>query len=240
MRYLTLLLCLPLFLTCLDDDDLMPAPPPPAPGLPAFSYLALGDSYTIGTAVDTARNFPNQLTDSLKTELDPGADPADVDLKIIAVNGWTTLDLRSGITRRAAELRDTYDLVTLLIGVNNQYRGQDFSVYETQFPQVLNLAIERAGGDPTHVLVISIPDYSYTPFGSGNRDITRELARYDAFARATAEARGVRFLDITPISQRAEDEPELVASDNLHPSAEQYRRWIEEVLYEPARAIVVD
>lgn len=189
------------------------------------SYLALGNSYTIGESVPESERWPVQLANRLSGDtflVEP--------LRIVARTGWTTQQLLDGIEQ--ANLRASYDVVSLLIGVNNQYRGLDFGVYRTQFDSLLRRSLDFARGREDKVFVLSIPNYGVTPFAEG-RDtarIRREIARYNAAADSICQEYGVSFFNITPISQRAEDDPSLVASDGLHPSGRQYRLWVEKIL----------
>jgi lysophospholipase L1-like esterase len=176
-------------------------------------YLALGDSYTIGESVDAKDRFPNQLS----RELGLG-EPL-----IIAKTGWTTDELDAAID--AADPKGPFELVTLLIGVNNQYRGRDAEQYRSEFVALLRRAIGFAGGDPGKVIVVSIPDWGVTPFAA-DRDrakIAREIDRFNAINREEAMRAGARYVDITPISRR--NDPSLVATDGLHPSGKQYAEW---------------
>ena len=177
-------------------------------------YLALGDSYTIGESVPEAERFPNLLARQL-------AIPPP---RIIARTGWTTDELNAAID--AANVTGTYDLVTLLIGVNNQYRGRDAEEYRREFAALLGRAIGFAGGAPGKVTVVSIPDWGVTPFAEG-RDrakIAAEIDRYNAINREEAQRAGARYAGITPISRGSD--PNLVASDGLHPSGQQYGEWV--------------
>lgn len=188
--------------------------------------LSLGDSYTIGQSVCTTCRFPAQLKDSLAQRLD-----RDVSVDIIAQTGWTTTNLQEAITNANPET--DYDLVTLLIGVNNQYQGQPFSLYELEFPSLVTQAIALAKEDPNRVVVISIPDYAYTLFGqsSGNQEITStEIDTYNLYAENYCNAIGIQFLNITDITREGLENPELVASDNLHPSELAYTRFVERLL----------
>lgn len=197
-----------------------PPPPPPASGL---KYLALGDSYTIGQSVSEEERFPVQLIVKLR---DKGI--FFDSLRILAVTGWTTANLKNGLA--SAQLGNDYDMVSLLIGVNNQYQGRPISEYEQHFDDLLDSAIVHAGGDPERVFVLSIPDYAYTPFGQNNSNPAQISAGIDAFNavnKTLTDARGIRYYDITPISRLGLEQPELVAGDKLHPSGEQYRRWVE-------------
>lgn len=191
----------------------------------SLTYLAVGDSYTIGESVAEELRWPVQLAAKLN---ESGANYANP--QIIARTGWTTNELQDAISEAKPE--GPYDLVSLLIGVNNQFRGFDFEQYETEFVELLEQAIGFAGGDVNKVFVVSIPDYGLTPFGSryNPEKIARELDEYNAYAKAKAEERGVKFYDITPISREAGENPDLVASDNLHPSGVMYTRWVEEVI----------
>ncbi|WGF93208.1 SGNH/GDSL hydrolase family protein [Aequorivita marisscotiae] len=187
------------------------------------TYLALGDSYTIGESVCDSCNYPKQLTASLNAVL-----KKKTTVKIIAKTGWTTTNLLAAIVNENPP--KNYDLVTLLIGVNNQYQGKPFSVYEEEFSELLEKAIEFAKGKTENVIVLSIPDYAFTPFGqkSGKAEkITSDLKRYNAYAKKIAEEEGVAFKNITPITQQGLDDPELVAADSLHPSEKAYKKFVE-------------
>ena len=185
-------------------------------------YLALGDSYTIGEAVDEAGRWPMQLARLLRREGILVGDP-----RIIATTGWTTDELDAAIT--AAEPLGGHDFVSLLIGVNNQYRGRDVEGYRTQFAALLWRAIGFAGNRPERVLVLSIPDWGVTPFAAqSGRDvaqIARELDAYNAAARTVCSLRDVAFVDITPVSRARGAEPAMLADDGLHPSAAMYTEW---------------
>jgi len=187
-------------------------------------YLALGDSYTIGEAVPAADRWPAQLVQRLRARGVAIDDP-----QIIAVTGWSTDELSAGMD--AATLTPPYDLVTLLIGVNNQYRGRGAGEYRTQFAGLLRRAIDRAGGRAARVVVVSIPDWGVTRFareqGRDPAPIAHALDVYNAIARDEAGRAGARWVDITPISRR---QPELVAEDGLHPSATQYALWTDAIL----------
>jgi len=188
-------------------------------------YLALGDSYTIGESVPGQERFPNQLGRALGI-----GEPS-----IIAKTGWTTEELNSAID--AANVQGTYDLVTLLIGVNNQYRGRSADEYRTQFGALLQRAIGFAGGDAKRVVVVSIPDWGVTPFAEG-RDrakIAYEIDRFNAIAREQVMRAGARWVDVTPISRR--NDPALIADDKLHPSAKMYAEWVKAILPEARAAL---
>ena len=193
--------------------------------VPPSRYLALGDSYTIGESVAEADRWPNQLASAL------GIAPP----QIIAKTGWTTDELNAAID--AAAPRGPFDLVTLLIGVNNQYRGRDAEQYRGEFRALLQRAIGFAGGDAKNVIVVSIPDWGVTPFAE-SRDrakIAGEIDRFNAINREEAARAGARYADITAISRGGD--PALVAGDKLHPSAKQYRAWTELILAEARAAL---
>ena len=187
-----------------------------------LSYLALGDSYTIGEAVAVDGRWPHQLAAALRAQGIALGDP-----QTIATTGWTTDELDAGIDEVAPQ--GSFDFVSLLIGVNNQYRGRDVEEYRTQFAALLWRAIGFAGNRPDRVLVLSIPDWGVTPFGAkSGRDvaqIARELDAYNLAAREACTQRGVAFVDITPVSRARGAEPAMVADDGLHPSAAMYTEW---------------
>ncbi len=196
----------------------------PVPDLPAGSrFLALGDSYTIGEGVAEAGRWPVQLAAALRAAGHDVGTPA-----IIARTGWTTDELDAAIT--AARPQGPYALVTLLIGVNNQYRGRPLDEYRAQFTGLLNRAIGFAGGDARRVVVVSFPDWGVTPFAAGQdrARIAREVDAFNAAAQAIATGAGAAFVDITPISRAHPNE--VNASDGLHPNTAQYARWTEAIL----------
>lgn len=184
-------------------------------------YLALGDSYTIGESVNEAERFPNQLSAMLANE----GLPAEV--TIIARTGWTTNELWQGI--QSTTIEPPYDLVSLLIGVNNQYRGYDINEYREEFKFLLGKAIEYAGGDVKRVIVFSIPDWGVTPFAAG-RDTKKIADEIDAFNQVNldeSQNAGAHYVDVTPVSRQAVDDEALIASDGLHPSGSMYAQWAE-------------
>ena len=191
-------------------------------------YLALGDSYTIGESVAVDDRYPVQLARELKL-----GEP-----EIIAKTGWTTDELSAAIDKAMdkADPRGPYDLVTLLIGVNNQYRGRSADEYRTQFTALLQRAIGFAGGKTRNVVVISIPDWGVTPFAK-DRDrakIGREIDQFNAINREETTRAGARYVDITPFSRRAANDPSLVAPDGLHPSGKMYSEWTRMIVNEIA------
>jgi len=187
-------------------------------------YLALGDSYTVGESVAEAERWPNQLVDSLRVRI--GAHHDVLDASIVATTGWTTANLDAGMDAAQVDTAE-WDLVSLLIGVNNQYQGLSIEAYAVEFSALLERAIALAGGDADRVFVVSIPDYGYTPFGVNNQStISAELAQFNDTCQARTLERGVAHFDITPISQEWPETPGLVAADGLHPSGVQYGRWV--------------
>ena len=193
----------------------------------SYTYLALGDSYTVGENVPTRKSFPAQVAKQLKAQLS-----SKVSLEIIATTGWRTDNLLDAISDKLTETDKSYDFVTLLIGVNNQYQGSPFSQYEKEFPALLEQAIELAGKDPSRVAVISIPDYAYTPFAEGRNlsKISSDIDAYNSFAQETAEKKEVNFISITDITRRGLDEPDLIAGDGLHPSAKAYELFASRIV----------
>ena len=144
----------------------------------------------------------------------------------MAQTGWTTADLTNAIDT-TTDFKNRYDLVSLLIGVNNQFQGRSLDNYEIEFRALLEKSIEFAGDDPGRVFVVSIPDYAYTTFGGGDPMISQEIDEFNAANKAITDEYGIQYFNITPISRLGLDQPELVATDGLHPSGEQYRRWVE-------------
>ncbi len=198
---------------------------------PGIRYLALGDSYTIGESVAEKDRYPNQLAERLKQQIIPISY-----LKNIAKTGWTTDELQKGIADAA--LKDsTFDLVSLLIGVNNQYRNRSVENYKIEFKELLNEAIKRAKGQKNRIFVVSIPDYAYTPFGGGRESISQGIDVYNAANEAICRAEGITYINITPISRNGLKDPLLVAGDQLHPSGKQYTLWVELMLPEVVKLL---
>jgi len=189
-----------------------------------LSYLALGDSYTIGESVATNSNFPYQLVDSIGNKGKEYASPV-----IIARTGWRTDQLINAI--ESARLKKEYDLVTLLIGVNNEFQGRTLEEYERDFTVLCKKSIELAGNNKKRVIVLSIPDYGYTPYGKSN--VNRISARIDLFNASNkriSDSLQLTYVDITEISRQGLTDPGLVANDGLHPSADMYGLWVKEIL----------
>ncbi|MCU0327309.1 MAG: SGNH/GDSL hydrolase family protein [Spirosomaceae bacterium] len=193
-----------------------------------LSYLALGDSYTIGESVEESQRYPVQLATALTKNSIAVSSP-----KIIAKTGWTTDELKLGIERANIQGK-TYDMVSLLIGVNNQYRGRDAEQYRKEFVGLLNDAIAFAGGKTSRVFVVSIPDWGVTPFGkkSGRTTVSKEIDLYNAINKEETLRKGILYVDITPISRVADTDISLVADDGLHPSGKMYQQWAEKILPE--------
>jgi len=193
-----------------------------------IKLLSLGDSYTIGQNVCETCKFPEQL--KFRLESSPNTS-GNVELQVIAQTGWTTTNLISAID--ITDPVSNYDLVTLLIGVNNQYQYLNFSIYQTEFPQLIEKAKILASNCLSNVIVISIPDYAYTPFGqgSGNPNQTSlEIDQYNEFAENYCAQNGVSFVYITDITRLGLEQPILVASDGLHPSELAYAEFVERIL----------
>lgn len=192
--------------------------------LPAgtLSYLALGDSYTIGESVAQQESFPFQLQSLLKAQNLDVSSP-----KIIATTGWTTDELQNAV--KQSDISNKYDFVTLLIGVNNQYRGYPLDTYKKDFSALLQTAITFAKGRKDRVFVVSIPDWGVTPFGkSSGKDVNSIAKEIDAFNDANQSitlAAGVSYTDITAASRNAATDLGLVARDGLHPSGKMYAGW---------------
>ena len=192
-----------------------------------LTYLALGDSYTIGEGVEPDGRWPMQLGQALRE-----AGIAIEDPRIIATTGWTTDELSAAMD--AEEPLGTWDFVSLLIGVNNQYRGRDVAEYLEQFSALLERSVALAGGRADRVLVLSIPDWGITPFaassGRDRRRIADELDAYNAVAGEVCTAHGVAFVDVTGVSREHGSEATMLAEDGLHPSAAMYIDWTQRAL----------
>jgi lysophospholipase L1-like esterase len=187
-------------------------------------FLALGDSYTIGESVTTDLRWPFLFIDSVHHRGIDASDP-----HIIATTGWRTDELKRAIEK--AKFKGTFSLVSLLIGVNNFYQGKSPDTYATEFEDLLKTAIKLADNKKDHVFVLSIPDYGFTPFGQDKREqITPGIDAFNKINRDITERLGVAYFDITPISRKGLAEPDLVASDGLHPSGKMYAQWVQLIL----------
>ena len=193
--------------------------------MPAFRFLALGDSYTIGERVSTKNRWPNQLATLLEAE------GIRTDVTVIARTGWTVDELWEGIQANPPE--GTYDLVTVLIGVNDQYRGYPVAWYRDKFRFMLEKAVLYAGGHPDKVIVLSIPDWGFTPFAAIKGDtepISQQIDEFNAVNLEETKSVGAHYVDVTIISRMAMDDFELITGDRLHPSGKMYAMWAEKVL----------
>ena len=212
------------YLVCLLITIIMDANAQILPKTKPVKFLALGDSYTVGESVAEVQRWPDRLMEALKKKGYTCGKP-----KVVAMTGWRTDDLKKAI--EAASLSKDYDLVSLLIGVNNQYQGKSISEYETEFEGLLNTAIQHAGGEKKNVFVLSIPDYGFTPFGKERqKKITSQIDAFNEVNRAVTEKKGVPYINITDISRRGLAETDLVAEDGLHPSGTMYILWVERIL----------
>lgn len=189
-----------------------------------LTFLALGDSYTIGEAVEESQRWPNQLKVILSNK---GYRFADI--QIIATTGWTTDELNKAIDERSPE--GLFDYVSLLIGVNNQYRGYPLEAYKLEFENLLKRAIGYANNNVKHVIVLSIPDWGVTPFAEGRdrEDIAQQINDFNAANKEISLRYGVHYIDITPGSRLAKTDITLVAADGLHPSGKMYGEWAAKV-----------
>lgn len=195
----------------------------------ALRYLALGDSYTIGESVDPVQRWPEQWARLANAQ----GRQIERPVTVIAQTGWTTDELQQGI--EAFGTSGPWDLVSLLIGVNNQYRGRSLENFTMEYTQLAKTAIHLARGEAGHVQALSIPDWGQTPFGAGcGRDITQVALEIDAFnhrAKAVCESLGIAFLDITALTRLHSADPQMHAEDGLHPSARMYELWAKALLF---------
>lgn len=202
------------------EENLIVSPQPTEK--PVLTYLALGDSYTIGESVSQSESFPYQVVTQIKARGLNVSNP-----KIIAKTGWTTDELQAAI--KAENLTQTFDVVTLLIGVNNQYRGYSKDTYRKEFKELLQTAINFAGGNKKNVFVVSIPDWGVTPFGlssgKSTKNIAEEIDAFNAINKEETLAMSLIYTDITPASRMAATDLSLVAKDGLHYSAKMHLQW---------------
>lgn len=187
-------------------------------------YLALGDSYTVGESVMPEENFPNQTIAILNKKGDHFETP-----KIIAKTGWTTDELDAAIDEE--HITKTFDIVSLLIGVNNQYRGRSVTEYKSQFDHLLQRAIGFSGNNAQHVFVLSIPDWGVTPFAEGRdrAEIARQINAFNAAAKQVCDQHRITFIDITTSQREDGNKTEYLTSDGLHPSGKEYHKWAEKL-----------
>ena len=190
-----------------------------------YNYLALGDSYTIGEAIHLNKSFPYQVVQLLRNEEYNFNAP-----EIIAKTGWTTDELQNDINNTT--LLSKYDFVTLLIGVNNQYRGGDAIEYKQQFEEILKKAIELVNGKKEHVIIVSIPDYSVTAYAKSMDvgKISREIEVFNGINKALSIQYKVQYVDITTGSKAAKNDISLIAQDGLHPSEKEYSKWAKKIV----------
>jgi len=230
MRHWTFLSLAAVLIGCNKTQPPLPPAPPAVPQ--ALRFLALGDSYTIGEGVLPAERWPVQLSAALRRAGIDVSDPT-----IIARTGWTTADLSDAMDH--ADLQPLYDLVGLLIGVNNQYQGRSEAEYREQFAALLDRAIELAGKRPSRVFVVSIPDWGVTPYakemGADAAQVGAAIDRFNAINKEITDKAAVAYVDITPVSRQM---PSLHTDDGLHPSGEMYGKWVEAAL-PVARAALV-
>lgn len=187
-------------------------------------FLALGDSYTIGESVPESERWPVQLAKALTERGQPTEAP-----RIIATTGWRTDQLRKAILD--ANLNNDWGMVSLLIGVNNQYQKRTAESYAPEFEELLDMAVTLAGGKRENVFVVSIPDYGYTPFGQPNQaQVSKAIDEFNAVNKAITDKKGIRYVNITDLTREGLTKPEYVAPDNLHPSGIMYTLWVERIL----------
>jgi lysophospholipase L1-like esterase len=189
-------------------------------------YLALGDSYTIGESVLESARWPIQLASILTKK-----NNKEVKTSIIATTGWRTDNLLNAI--KIAKLKDEYDLVSLLIGVNNQYQDKSINQFAGEFEELLKLSIRLAKGNKENVFVVSIPDYGFTSFGQKNQSkISKEIDQFNDASQKIAAQYDIKYFNITDISRQGLDDPTLIASDGLHPSGKMYALWAQRIAKE--------
>jgi lysophospholipase L1-like esterase len=197
-------------------------------------YLALGDSYTIGEGVDAADSWPHRLAVRLRQ-----VRGVPVAVEVIAATGWSADELL--LAMAAAVLEPPYDLVTVLVGVNDQYRGREVAEHLPHFNTVLTQAVGLADGDPGRVLVVSIPDWGATGFGAddprGPALIATQIDAYNEAQRELCQMRGIAHVDITALSRVVAVDPSMLVADRLHPSADQYARWLEPIATAAAQSL---
>lgn len=217
MRILVVIWMIWVALACAKDGEVQKTPEPQAK---SFRYLALGDSYTIGTAIGRDSSYAALLRDSLRLSR---AD--SIYYEVIATNGWTTHDLTLGLDTAAPD--SNFDVVSLLIGVNNQYQGLTIEEYRSEFLHLATEAIALSQGDPRKVMVYSIPDWGVSPAGAGNRRvISLQIDAFNAAQKEVCDSLQLDFYDITQASRQALQDPSLIASDGLHFSVKMHQEWM--------------
>lgn len=229
-RFLLLLTCFVTFLSCKENgaDNITVVEED------ALRYLALGDSYTIGESVEPEMRWPVQLATKLRSDGFKISEP-----RIIATTGWTTADLLNAMD--AQLINEKFDLVSVSIGVNNQYQGKPLDAYREDLNAVFKRAISHSENGAAGVFAVSIPDYGVTPFGAERaEEIGREIDEFNKVFQEVAEEYDIDFYDITPISRQAIDQPELIAEDDLHPSGEMYRLWVEQIYNKVKAKLIAD
>lgn len=192
-----------------------------------IKILSLGDSYTIGESVCDTCRFPEQLKSKLISEFDEGT---PFEIQVIARTGWSTTDLKN--TLSTTDLNSEYDLVTLLIGVNNQFQSLPFSTFETEFNELVNISIALANGVSSNVVIISIPDYANTEFGQffGGASISEEITTYNLFIKNYCITNNLNYIDAQNLIFDCLTNPNLIASDKLHPSELAYSNLVNQLL----------
>ena len=222
LRRLFLVVCALLIVTllgCSSDAESIDVDPE-QPSTPV-KILALGDSYTVGEQVDKLDAWPGRLVRSMRVDGRSVAEP-----KIVAATGWSSTDLIQAI--QLTDLQVTFDVVTLQIGVYNQFRQSSIADFERDLAELTNIAVDLSGGVVGRVVLVSIPDWSVTPFAEGapKQQIAGEIDEFNDVIRAHAGTLGAYFVDITQTSRRAANEPDLIAGDGLHPSGNMYAEWV--------------
>lgn len=218
-KILPILILVFLLVSCVDSEEEKKA----IKETNELTYLALGDSYTIGESVHSSLRWPVQLSDTLRSRGIPLNHP-----RIIAGTGWTTADLLAAMDKRLNN--ETFDLVSVLIGVNNQYQDKSIEEYEEELREIFRRTIQRSKSGADGVFSVSIPDYGATPFGADRaEEIGAKIDEFNSVFKRVSEEFGIDFYNITPVSKKAKAMKDLTASDDLHPSGKMYSLWVEEM-----------